>query len=143
MTLPQRYVLGFIAGFAAVPAFHQLALSLLHAGGLVGVAPFSLRPTAPFGVPAIWSAAFWGGVWGLVFVALERYFGRGLRFAISGIVFGALALTAVAWLVVFPLKGLPLAGGWTFPGIIVGPCVNGAWGLGVVLFLRSPRSNRL
>jgi hypothetical protein len=42
----------------------------------------------------------------------------------------------VALFVVFPLKGMPMAGGWD-PKVIVGALIlNGAWGLGCALILR-------
>ena len=43
---------------------------------------------------------------------------------------------AVALLVVFPLKGMPVAGGWD-PKILVGALLlNGAWGIGVAVLMR-------
>jgi hypothetical protein len=38
-------------------------------------------------------------------------------------------------LVVLPLKVLSAGNGFHFPGILVGPIVNGLWGLGTALFL--------
>jgi hypothetical protein len=55
---------------------------------------------------------------------------------IGAIIFGAIFPTLVAWFVVFPLKGLPAGLGFHFPGILVGPIVNGLWGLGTVVFLQ-------
>ena len=50
--------------------------------------------------------------------------------------FGAIFPTLAAWFIVLPLKGLPVGGGFRFPGLLVGPIVNGLWGLGTALFLR-------
>ena len=41
----------------------------------------------------------------------------------------------VARFVVLPLKGLPAGGGFAWPGVLVGPVVNGAWGVGAALLL--------
>ena len=60
-------VSAFCAGFLAVLVFHQPMLGLLHAAGVTPATPYPMQPTAPWGVPELWSLAFWGGVWGLVF----------------------------------------------------------------------------
>lgn len=125
---------GFIAGAVAVPTFHQVALLLLQLAGLTPNAPWSLAPTAPLGMPAIVSASFWGGLWGAALVAMAPRLARSLA---GAALFGAVALTLVAWFVVLPLKGLPAGGGFAWPGILVGPIVNGAWGLGTALLVRA------
>jgi hypothetical protein len=58
----------FMAGVLAVPIFNQLFFLLLYLVGVIPIAPFSLEPTVPFGVPEVISSSFWGGVWGIVFV---------------------------------------------------------------------------
>jgi hypothetical protein len=40
------------------------------------------------------------------------------------------------WFVVSQLKGLPLGYGFHWPGLLVGPIVDGLWGLGTGVFLR-------
>src|SRR5689334_13408847 len=65
-------VTGFVAGAIAVLVFHQGTLAMLHGLGLTDRAAFPMKSTAPFGVPQIWSLAFWGGVWGLATAALMR-----------------------------------------------------------------------
>ena len=127
--MPRWLIVGFIAGALAVIVFHQSALALLHALQLSPRAPFSFSPTAPFGVPQLWSLAFWGGVWGIVLAAA---LGRldGARLIVAATLFGAVAPTLVAWFVVAPLKGQPLAAGWAPAAMAIGPVVNAAWGLG-------------
>ena len=44
-------------------------------------------------------------------------------------------LTLVAWFVVAPLKGTPVAAGWHPSSMAVGPLANGAWGIGTALLL--------
>ena len=52
---------------------------------------------------------------------------------------GALLPSIVALFVVMPLKGMPAAGGWS-PAIIAGALLlNGAWGIGLALFMRAAR----
>jgi|SRR5689334_8532136 len=130
---------GFIAGAIAVLVFHQGALGLLHQLGITESAPFSRAHTAPWGVPQIWSSAFWGGLWGIALAAaLQRLDGPPL--VISATVFGAILPTLVAWFVVAPLKHRAMAAGFAPSAMIVGPVVNAAWGLGtgigLVLFGR-------
>ncbi len=49
----------FFSGLTAVLLFHQGFLSILHAVGFTPVAPFPTQLTRPFGLPQIWSPAFW------------------------------------------------------------------------------------
>src|SRR5690348_14030030 len=122
-------IVGFLAGAAAVLLFHQSALAILHGLHLAGGAPFSFTPTKPLGVPLLWSLAFWGGIWGVVLAAaLARL--DGARLILAALVFGAIAPTLVAWFVVAPLKGQPVAAGWAPAAMAIGPIVNAAWGLG-------------
>lgn len=128
-SLPRWLVTGFVAGFIAVLLFHQGAAWLLYAIDWTPRAPYSLEPTRPFGVPQIGSLAFWGGVWGAVLAAsLGRFAGVGLVLAATA--FGAVLPTLVAWFLVAPLKGQPVAAGGVPAAMAVGPLVNGAWGLG-------------
>jgi hypothetical protein len=135
MPSPRALAAGFVAGFLATLIFHQGMLALLHLLG-PAPAPFNLTPTPPLGVPAVFSLAFWGGLWGIVLWWLVR--GRqGASYWTTAIVFGALAPSAVALLVVMPLKGLGVAGGYD-PKIVVGALlVNAAWGFGSGLLLRA------
>lgn len=125
--------LAFPAGFIAVLIFHQGMLGLLHAMGATPGTPFNFRPTAPFGVPAVFSAAFWGGAWAIALaLVLRRLSGR--AYWLTALFFGALALTAVAWFVVRPLKGQPVL--WEPSRAMIGLLVNGAWGIGTAILLR-------
>ncbi|HEX7126200.1 MAG TPA: hypothetical protein VF406_10580 [Thermodesulfobacteriota bacterium] len=133
----RRAGLAFVAGFVSVLIFHQLMFALLYAVGLVQAAPYNLQPVPPFGVPAVLSAAFWGGVWGIVFALVEPRFPRGPGYWVAAVLFGAVALTVVFWFVVAPLKGLPVGGGWRAAAWVPGLLVNGAWGLGTALLLRA------
>lgn len=133
---PIRIIFAFIAGFYSVLIFHQGTLSILHAIGVAAATPFPYGPTKPFGLPQIWSLAFWGGIWGIVFALADRKFPEGAGYWLLTLIFGAIGPTFVAWLVVFPLKGIPLGGGWKPYGIITGLMINAAWGIGTALMLR-------
>ena len=122
-------VVGFVSGALSVLLFHQGAAALLHALALTPRAPYSMAATQPFGMPQLWSIALWGGVWGVLLAApLARL--RGAALIAAAVVFGAVLPTLVAWFVVAPLKGQPVAAGFALPGMLIGPIVNAAWGLG-------------
>ena len=63
----KRLLFGFVAGFLATLIFHQLTLWVLWSMGVAPFAPFSMAATKPIGVPAMFSLAFWGGVWGILY----------------------------------------------------------------------------
>jgi hypothetical protein len=124
----RRLVLGFIAGFMATIVFHQAALALLHAAALTPRAAWPMTPVPPFGIPAVVSLSFWGGVWGAIMIPLiDRR--RGRAYYVAALIFGAIAPTLVAWFVVAPLKHMPIAAGWKPKAMMIGPIVNGVWGV--------------
>lgn len=124
----------FIAGFLATLTFHQGLVAVLSAAGVIGASAYNLAPTAPLGVPAVISLAFWGGIWGIVLWLLVRA-NRGLKRWIWAGVVGAIGPTAVALLVVFPLKGIDVGLGM----VPVGMVLNGVWGVGTLLLLNALR----
>jgi hypothetical protein len=127
--LPRWLLAGFISGALSVLIFNQGVVALLHAMALTSFAPYSMAPTHPWGIPQIWSITFWGGLWGVLLAAsLGRL--QGMRLILSALVFGALLPTLVAWFVVAPLKGQPLAAGGVPSRMVIGLIANGAWGLG-------------
>jgi hypothetical protein len=136
MDYPRRILPGFIAGFAATLIFHQLTLLVLWRAGLAPFAPFSMAATKPMGVPAVFSLAFWGGIWGIPFALIEPGFPRNGKYWAASFLFGAVFPSAVALLLVLPLKGRPMGGGWHASLLITAFLINGAWGVGTGLFLR-------
>jgi hypothetical protein len=131
-----RYLTAFVAGFLSTLVFHQGALAALHAAGLTTHAPYVTTPTSPFHLPAVVSLAFWGGVWAVV---LWRFIGRSRpRWAYwtAWIGLGAILPSLAAWFVVLPLKGLPVAAGWSLEVVLGALLLNGVWGFGVALLLR-------
>jgi hypothetical protein len=127
-------IVGFLSGAVAVIVFHQGAFALLHAIGLTPRTPWSFAPTAPWGIPQLWSLALWGGVWGVLLAAALGAM-RGVALIGGAFIFGALFPTLVAWFIVAPLKGQPVAAGLVPAAMLIGPILNGAWGLGTGLGL--------
>lgn len=128
-------IAGFIAGFVSVLIFHQLGFLISNELGLTKAQLYSLRPLPPFGVPAILSAAFWGGLWGIV----GAYLVPRLPIAFDGpagwILFAGVLVTLVNWFVVLPIKGAPIGGGFRMPGVVVVPLVYALWGFGMWLII--------
>lgn len=135
-SFPVRVLFGFLAGFLATLIFHQVLLALLWAAGIAPFAPFPMTATVPLGVPAVFSLAFWGGVWGILFALIDGGFPSGFGYWVVAFLFGAVLPSAVALLVVVPLKGGPLGGGWAPALLLTVFLINGAWGVGTGLFLR-------
>ena len=131
-----RLLLGFAAGFLATWIFHQVALAILWAIGIAPFAPLNMTPTAPLGVPATLSLAFWGGVWGVVFAVVDRRFPSGNGYWVAAFLFGAIVTSLVALLLVAPLKGAPIGGGFNPLLWLTAFLINGAWGIGAGLILR-------
>ena len=133
-----RLLLAFVAGFLSVLLFHQLALLLLHS---IGFAPaeltaYAMKATQPFGIPRVWSLAFWGGVWGIILVLFVSFFRYGIGIWGTALLFSAIALSLVNWLITMPLRGESVGGGWQPNGIATDLIVNGIWGVGTILLYR-------
>jgi hypothetical protein len=131
-TAPMRAFLGCVAGAISVLVFQQGMWSLMHATGVMVLAPFPTRPVPPFGCPQIADLCFWGAVYGALFgvwqprLAAPRWLcglGLGLMTALIG------------WFVVLPLKGLPAANGWVPAAMLRFLVLNLSWGVGVALIL--------
>jgi hypothetical protein len=130
-------ILGFVAGFIATLTFHQFTLWLMRLAGIAPFGPYNLAATAPFGVPAVISLAFWGGIWGVVFAWIQLRFPRGNRYWATAFAFGAVLPSMVALLIVLPIKGLPMGGGWHWQLLLTAFLINGVWGIGTGLLLLS------
>ncbi len=126
--------LGFLAGGISVLVFHQGVLGLLNALEFTSREPYSMQPTAPLGLSELWSLAFWGGVWGIL-LAMVLWRLLGLLLVVAAVALGAVLPTLVAWFVVAPLKGQPLAAGGEWGAMATAIVINGAWGLGTGLGL--------
>lgn len=125
---------GFVAGALAVLIFHQGALAALHAVGISPRGAWSMQRVGPWHVPAVWSLAFWGGLWGVILAAFAQG-RRGARLIAFATIFGAIVPTLVAWFVVAPIKHQPVAGGWAANAMLTAVVINALWGLGTGLGL--------
>jgi uncharacterized membrane protein len=130
----KRAVLAFLAGFLATLIFHQAVVWLFHTAHMTERTPWGMKGVPPFGVPAVISLAFWGGVWGVIMIPLIAR-ARGAGWWVAATVFGAVFPTLVAGYVIAPLRGQNLAGGGG-KLVVFGLAVNAAWGLGTALFYR-------
>jgi hypothetical protein len=123
----------FIAGALAVPLVHQPVLAILDSMGFISRAAYSMEATHPFGVPAVISLSFWGGVWGLILLlVLGRL--REPWLSTAAMLFGSIAPTLVAAFVVAPLKGQPSGG--TARMAMAALLINAAWGLATAQLAR-------
>ncbi len=101
-----EYVKAFIAGFVATLIFHQGLYTLIYLADPMGLSvPFNMAGTPPLGIPAVLSLAFWGGVWGLPIWWLIRN-AAAMQYWIRAAILGAIGPSAVAMLIVFPVKDL-------------------------------------
>ncbi len=130
-----RSLFGFIAGFLATLIFQQLTWWVLWCVGLAPFNAFSIAVNA-FGVPEVVSHAIWGGIWGVLFSMLDLKFPARSGYWIAAFLFGAVLPSAVGLMVVGPLKGNPMGGGWHLPRMLTAFLSNGAWGIGTGLILR-------
>lgn len=125
-----QWVLAFVSGFLSTLVFHQGLIALLYWAGLAPSAPFAMDAVPPLGVPAVLSLAFWGGIWaGPIWWLVRRF--QGMGYWLWGVVSGAIGPTAVALLVVFPLKEREV----TLEMVPAGLLVNAAWGVGLMLMM--------
>ncbi|HYA41797.1 MAG TPA: hypothetical protein VEF34_10865 [Syntrophobacteraceae bacterium] len=131
---PARILFGFTAGFIATLTLNQLTVLILW---YLGLAPFNAYSIArnSVGVPQILSFAFWGGVWGILFSMVEHRFPVHRGYWVTAFLFGAVVLSGTFLLVVLPLKGQPVGGGWRLSLLLTVFLANGAWGIGTGLIL--------
>jgi hypothetical protein len=133
---PAHLMLGFVAGFVSVFIFSSGGIAILAAVGAgVPFAPWSMAPVPPFGVPQTVSAAFWGGLWGVAYAAIEPRFTAWFGWWLGGLMFGLLPLLGL-WFVAFPLKGIPIGGGFALSGVFMGIFLHVVFGLGTAIFFR-------
>ena len=134
--LATKLLFGFIAGFLATLIFHQLALALMWSMDFAPYKPFAMTPTHPFGIPAVISLAFWGGIWGILYALIEGRFPNDGAYWAVAFLFGGILASLVAFVIVLPLKGQPMGGGWHLQVLMRALIINGLWGIGTGLFLK-------
>lgn len=121
-----NYLKSFVAGFFSTIVFHQGLLALLHVVGFAPRLAYNMAPTEPFGVPSVISAAFFGGLWGMLIWKFVSGLPRKSQI-LRSIIFGAVGPTLVAFAIVMPLKGIEVKTEYIPFGILL----NGFWGLGL------------
>jgi hypothetical protein len=133
-----RIFLGCVAGALAMLMFHQTTLQIFFWCGLTPQAAFRIAHVPPFNVPMVVSITFWGAAYGGVFGLLTPRM-PGLL-VIRGLIAGLFAML-MAWFVVRPLAGHPIAFGWVYGPMLRSAAANLMWGFGVALItpLLTPR----
>lgn len=129
-------LLGFASGALSVLVFQMGLAALLHAAGVLPNAPYSMAPVPPLGVPQSLSSAFWGGLWGIVLLALLRASNGGARYWLTAILFGGIVVGGTLIFLVFPLKGRPFAAGWDLSVWATIFTLHAVFGLGTAVFAR-------
>lgn len=133
----KRTIVGFVAGAIGVLTVHQALLWILHRVGFAPWPAYRLAPTRPFGIPYMLSAAFWGGLWGIVIFrvsAAQRTEGRAVVVAI--LIAALLPTLAGAVLVVLHVGSISSTDLGTTPkvqALVASLIVNGGWGASVQL----------
>ncbi len=136
MTFSKMIFGGFSAGFLATITFHQVTLWVLWLIGFAPFKPYVFTAVPPLDLPAVISLAFWGGVWGIILaLILNNVSPRG--YWAKAFFFGAVFPSLVALLIVLPLKGKPLGGGWHLNLLATAFLINGAWGFGTAALFRA------
>ncbi len=129
-----RLLLGFAAGALSHVVF-QGALGVIYYGaGMIPGLPWGFEPLPPFGVPRTVNFAFWAGLWGIAYAAVEPRLTPRLGVVGSGLLFGVAALL-VRWLIVLPLKGEVIAEGFVPNAMIVYVGFHLIFGIGLALLL--------
>jgi hypothetical protein len=135
-TTSTRLFLGFLAGALSHLIFQGGLGSVLYAAHLVPALPWSLMPVPPLGVPKSLSLAFWAGLWGLVYAVLEPRLTARFGWWAGGLVFGLAPLVGY-WLVVLPLKGLGVGGGFHPAMVPIEVAFHLVFGIGTAIIFRS------
>jgi hypothetical protein len=137
-TLIKTIAFAFVAGAIGVLVFHQGLIWILNSAGVIPNSPYSLKPTAPFGVPQFLSLAFFGGIWGIAMILIMERFQRANRLWVA-FLFGGIFPPLVGALVVAPLKGGNPADFLEWHHLVFGFFINAVWGLGTALAYRFER----
>ena len=127
----KTHLKSFISGFLATLLFHQGLLAIFYVLGVVPNPPYNLTLTGFLSIPSVVSLSFFGGLWGILIWRLIKN-KVGIKHWLSSFVLGAIGPTLVAFIVVFPLKGIEVR----LIMIPFGLLLNGVWGLGVSFFMK-------
>jgi hypothetical protein len=131
-----RAAAGFIAGFLSVLVVISAVIEILHAAGIIPFAGWNFAPVPPFGVPRSLSFAFWGGVWGVVYMALEPRLTRHLAWWLGGVVFGVVLPLSVGLFLVPALQAMPIRPGLAPSMLVLMVFLHALFGLSVAILYR-------
>ncbi len=134
-TISTRLILGFVAGFLSHVIFQGGFGAILYAAHVLPGLSWSLAPVPPFGVPLTLSLGFWAGLWGILYALIEPRLTARLSWWLGGIVFGFAPLL-VFWLVILPLKGAGVGGGFQAAMVPIHVDFHLIYGLGVAVLFR-------
>lgn len=131
--LVPRLMLGFVAAALAVVFFHQGAITFMNGLGWVPNPAMRQTPIAPYGVPAVWNSAFWGGVWGMVFALIEPRL-RSIPLLVATVLFCATVPLLGAWVLVPLVKSTPMFAGGNTTAMVRQVGIYAIWGVGFAVF---------
>ena len=106
---PVNLLLGFVAAAIAVVTVHQAIVYLLVMFKFLPATSqaWSMRPIAPYSVPAIVNNMFWGGLWGALFAVIWPKVPGGAMW-LRGLIFGLAVALISNWILVPLIKGVLL-----------------------------------
>src|SRR3546814_20803965 len=91
-----RLGIGFVAGFFSVLIFQMATIAILQAAGVAfPFAAWRMEPVPPLAVPRSLSAAFWGGLRGVVAALLVLNLTARLGWRAGGTLFGGARVSAL------------------------------------------------
>ena len=134
-TISTRLLLGFLAGVLSHLIFQGAFGSILYAAHVLPALPWSLDPVPPLGVPKTLSLGSWAGLWGVAYALIEGRLTARFGWWLGGLVFG-FAPVVVLWLVVLPLKGLGIGGGFHPAMVPLTIASHLLFGIGVAIIFR-------
>jgi hypothetical protein len=135
-TTSTRLFLGFLAGFFSHLIFQGAFGAILYGAHLLPALPWSFTPVPPLGVPRSLNLGFWAGLWGLVYALIERRLTARFGWWVGGFVFGLVGPLLVFWVVVLPLKGLGIGGGFNPGTVPIHVGFHAVFGLGAAIIFR-------
>jgi hypothetical protein len=132
LSLSTRLLIGFGAGALSHLVFQGGLGAVYHAAGLIPGQLWSLDMVPPLGVPKSANLAFWAGLWGVLYAALQPRLTARLGLLWSGVSIGLAALLC-RWLIVLPLKGEAIAEGFDPQSMLVFIGLHLVFGLGLAV----------
>lgn len=136
MTRPAQLALGFICAALAVVFFHQATITFYNGIGLIPNPAFRQTPIAPYGVPALWNSAFWGGMWGILFALLLPLKPARFPLVLFAILFCITLPLLGAWVLVPYIKATPMFAGGNTNAMLRAVGIYAVWGFGLAVFWR-------